>query len=99
MGDQSIQKVNQSLDLSDKQISIALLVVEVNMLIAYPISDNQITDWTRTIDRLVPDLDLNVLGDILDQYKFDRLEWDKSKGIQNILRELCPKGYSPDETN
>lgn len=99
MGDQSIQKVNQSLDLSGKQISIALLVVEVNMLISYPISDNHITDWTRTIDRLVPDLDLNVLGDILDQYKFDRLEWDKSKGIQNILRELCPKGYSPDETN
>lgn len=99
MGEQSIQKVNQSLDLSDKQISIALLVVEVNMLIAYPISDTQITDWTRTIDRLVPDLDLNVLGDILDQYKLDRLEWDKSKGIQNILREICPKGYSPDETN
>ncbi len=94
-----LQKVNQSINLTDKQLSIALLVVEVNMLIPYALTDTQIENWSRTIDRLMPDIDLKLFGDVLDEYKLDIREWDKTKGIQNILGALRPQGYSPEETN
>jgi hypothetical protein len=99
MGEQNLQKANQSLGLNEQQIEIGKALFHVNQLIAYPLTDLQIIDWSKTITRLMPEVTPAQVMAVIDEYMLENIEWDKSKGIQNIFYGLKPRGYSPDETN
>lgn len=99
MQDQNIQKANQSLGLSDQERAMGQALFHVNQLIAYPLTDLQIIDWSKTITRLMPEVTPAQVMKVIEDYMLENIEWDKSKGIQNIFYGLKPRGYSPDETN
>jgi hypothetical protein len=75
-------------ELSLKQDSIATVVFKVNMLQPYPLGVLQIEDWAIAIDTIVPNLDIQELKEVIYQYMIGGLNWDSTKGIQNILQQL-----------
>lgn len=79
--------------LNNKEIKIAQEIYEVNQLAPYPLSSIQIEDWSRSINRLMPDLEVSKLESLINDFKLDNIEWDYKKGIQNIFIGL--KSYTP----
>lgn len=89
-----LQRVNtKALSLEVKNIGIELF--HYNQLTAFPISDAQIIDWSKSIMELAPDLNTDILKEILDGMKVGRIEFDHRLGIQNIFNAY--KEYLNDE--
>lgn len=67
---------------------IAKIIVDVNKLKDFPVDAQEIVSWANDIDRLCPNADPDAVQFLMDQFKTDRVEWDKNKGIQNIIGNL-----------
>jgi len=91
-------KHNLSTRLNSKEIEIAKIIYKVNMLVSYPLSDQQIEDWSTTLSGLYSELDLVLLSSIIKEFILDAREWDHRKGIQNITLAIRTKGIDDDET-
>lgn len=76
-----IQKVNQNIDSS-----IAKQVYQINQLIPYPLTDIQIEDVSKSLSELLPELNSEDLKTIIDRFKMNHYEWDRTKVIQNIFK-------------
>jgi hypothetical protein len=85
-----LQVSNNSLStlLNTKEIEIAKIVWHVNQLVAYPLNDNQIEAWSKSINELLPDLELEELSVLINNFKIGRYDWNYHYGIQNILKNL-----------
>lgn len=88
--DTQLQKSRHALStqLNGKEIEIARLVCQVNQLVAYQISDQQIEDWALSINSISPDLDLIDLYEVIKRMKLGKIDYDTRKGIQNIFLGL-----------
>jgi len=71
--------------LTPKEINIALTIADINMILAYPLNDNQIEQWAHTIERLRPHWDVEKLEKIVDSFISGDREWQVNKGISNIF--------------
>jgi hypothetical protein len=82
-----LQKMSDSniVKLTNKEIEISGEIYEVNQLAPYPLSSIQIEDWARSLNRLLPNLEISTLSSLIDDFKRDNIEWDYKKGIQNIF--------------
>lgn len=91
-----LQKIDNSLStlLNNKEIEIAKIVWHVNQLVAYPLTDNQIEAWSKSINKLIPSLDLKKLELLIDEMKVGNIDWDTRKGIQNLFVHLN-EDYNP----
>lgn len=67
---------------------ISLIVADVNTLVPFQLTVDNIVEWSTIIDRLNPGMDLESLRFLIDKFAMDEIEWDKSKGIQNIFNGL-----------
>lgn len=76
---------NNIVKLTDKELQIASEIYEVNLLAPYPLTSIQIEDWSRSLNKLLPNLEISVLEKLIDDFKTDAIEWDYKKGIQNIF--------------
>jgi hypothetical protein len=79
----------QSTPLNNKEFEIASALTKVNMLAPFPLKDLQLEDWSKTINRLMPDLKLPDLNQVLDNMIIGKVEYDNRKGIQNIFNGLA----------
>lgn len=79
----------QNTPLKNKEIEIAAALTKVNMLSHFPLNDFQIEDWSKNINRLLPDLKLTDLNQVLDNMMVGKVEYDSRKGIQNIFNGLA----------
>jgi hypothetical protein len=79
----------QNTPLKNKEIEIAAVLTKVNMLAPFPLNDLQIEDWSKTINRLMPDLKITDLNQVLDNMIIGKVEYDNRKGIQNIFNGLA----------
>jgi|GEM_PF-3465221 len=77
-----------STPLSEKEVQIAMVIYNISHLRPYPLSDSQIEDWSKVINRLLPDLDLYDLSGMIDKMIIGEIEYDNKEGIQNIFRGL-----------
>lgn len=77
-----------SLILSDKAKVIAKVIVDVNDLVGFKKTAEEIISWSSDIERLAPGIEPERLAFLMDCFKTDRLLWDKERGIQNIFRGL-----------
>lgn len=64
---------------------------EINKLIPFPLNSEQIKSWGLDILELKPEITVGILTLIINDFKLDRLEWDKNKGIQNIFNAYNKK--------
>jgi len=60
-------------------------VANVNDLLDFKRSGEEVHSWAQDVERLAPGTDLEKLKFLLDCFKTERLVWDKTKGIQNIF--------------
>jgi hypothetical protein len=67
---------------------IAKELVRVNHLVGFPMSGEDIQEWSIQLYELVPNLDTSRLHFLLNEFAMDHIEWDKNKGIQNIFNGL-----------
>ena len=84
---------NLSTPLNQKELEIAKVIWHVNQLQPYPLSDNQIEAWSKSINELRPNQDIDVLRAIINMMKFGNCEFNPKLGIQNIFIAL--KKYDP----
>lgn len=84
----SIQKTAQTglAILPDNRIVKA--VYQFNQLRAYSLTEIEIMEWARSIERLVPDLDVDALNFAIDCMKTGEIDFDMKSGIQNIFEAL-----------
>lgn len=73
----------QALNLEIRNIGIELF--QYNQLTPYTISDAQITDWSKSLLELIPELTANILKKLIDGMKTTKYPFDKNIGIQNIF--------------
>jgi len=78
----------QGTQLTPSEITIAKIIVNVNQLVAFPISADELKTWARDISRLLPDLEPDRLQYLMDCFRTDAIPYDKNKGIQNIFNGL-----------
>src|SRR5688572_17935405 len=67
---------------------IVKAVYQFNQLRAFSLTQVEMLEWARSIERLCPALDVDALNFVIDQLKLAELPYDNTKGIQNILMWL-----------
>jgi hypothetical protein len=68
--------------------SLVKAVYQFNQLRAFSLTQIEVLEWARSIERLHPNVDINQLMFVIDQMKVGNLEYDKTIGIQNIFKGL-----------
>lgn len=80
---------SESLILFTEKIeNVALLLNEVNTLIAYPRRPDEIVAWAKVILEISPDFEVGKLQFVIRQFQLCNIIWDKDMGIQNIVMHL-----------
>ena len=88
--EKSLQKTETSLQCSDKIIEVGKIIYQINLLTSYPLNDFQINDWAKCICRLLPEIDLIELQNVIDKMITGEIEYKTSGGIQNIFKAINP---------
>lgn len=83
-----LQTAGQSTELTTKEIALIGQVAKVNLLIAYPLKDYQLEDWTRFINNRFPDLEPVILSNVINKFATEHWEWNYHKGIQNLMKGI-----------
>ena len=84
-----LAKSGQDLTISGRELAIAEKVfLEIPMIRAYAMNADEAAMWAKDLDRMLPGEEMKKLPLLLDMFKMDELEWDRSKGIQNIFTGL-----------
>ena len=71
--------------LSEKEIEIAKVIFHVNQLSNYPLGVPQIEDWSKSIEDIVPNLEIDDLKYLIKCFKIGEEHYDYKLGIQNIF--------------
>ena len=83
-----MELIKNNSSLSIVNLDLAKQVYQINQLVPYPLSDVQIEDIARSLDRLVPELTPELLGLMMDRFKYGYYQWDRTQLIQNIFNNL-----------
>lgn len=84
---QITQSKNQ-LSLTSKQSEMGKVIYNMNLFYAYPLNDDKIAEWVKALDRLIPDLDVELLSKAMDRLIMGRVEFNHNIGIINIFNAL-----------
>lgn len=79
------------LSLNDRQFAICKELYHVNQLTPFPVSDDRIVEWAKSIEEILPQLDINHLRELFVDFKLGKISYDKNDGIQNIFMGLVAK--------
>jgi len=60
----------------------------INLLLPYPLSDNQIEDWLDNIKRLEPNISVQTLNLIIDRFLVGHYKWNSHEALQNIFSAI-----------
>lgn len=89
---QIIIQQDQRLVSSHKQGQIAFVLTGVNDLLSYDMPPEKIASWAKHIDRMIPDLSIETLRNIIDNMLIGETPYDNKKGVQNIFIALRDAG-------
>lgn len=64
------------------------LIKDINMVVAYHHSDEELAKWTETIFRLYPNVTPEVIGKIVDNFLKGVEMFDSSIGIVNFTAKI-----------
>lgn len=74
--------------LSQKEHDIAKIIYHINQVRTYPLTAIEIEDWSRSINEILPELELDNLRELVVEMKKGNIEYDNTRGIQNIFKGL-----------
>lgn len=67
---------------------VARVVWRINQLRRFPLKDEDIEDWSKTLVRLMPLEDLRKLEFVIDQMITGELDYNPDEGIKNLFRNV-----------
>lgn len=76
---------NAQLSLSENQFNICKEIYHVNQLTAFPVNDERLSEWARSIEEIVPNLEIEDLKNVIIDFKIGELEYNHKEGVQNIF--------------
>ena len=82
------REVSSTPSLTKVETRVAKLIQDINMLVPFPLEASDIIRWAQDLARLLPMEELTKLPFLMDQFKLETVIWDKTLGIQNIIRGL-----------
>lgn len=71
-----------------KKELVAACIYDLNKIIPFPISVNEIEDWSATVLRLRPNVQPEIMRDIMDKFLTGEWHYDKDMGITNIIKAI-----------
>lgn len=74
--------------LSNKVSEIGKVIYHVNQLSPFRISDEDIIEWSKSIEEIVPEIEIDDLKFLLRCFKTGEENYDNKVGIQNIFLGL-----------
>lgn len=74
--------------LNKQQMELGKIIYKMNLFYSYPLSDEKISEWVKEIDRLNPDLDVELLSEAMDRLITGRVDFNHNIGIINIFNAL-----------
>lgn len=77
-----------STPLNEKEIEIAKVIYHTNQLSPFPVTDQKLEEWAKSINELKPGLHIEKLKEAVDKMKLGKCEYDSRLGIQNIFTAL-----------
>lgn len=86
-----LAKSNPSLDgsgLSKRETAILKQVVHLNMLMPFKMDYDELSAWTKELNRLLSASEMKKIPFLIDCFKKEEILWDRTVGIQNIFRGL-----------
>lgn len=85
-----------TLNLSEASKGNLVALANVNYLVGFPIDEKEIIQWALDVERLAPDTTPDKLSFLMDCFKMDLLQWDRSRGIQNVFNGLKMIAWNED---
>lgn len=82
---QSISKQSQSLQISPRIKEIGREISHVNQLTSFLVPAEILIDWAKSIEEIVPNLDIEDLKSVIVDFKIGELEYNQKEGVQNIF--------------
>lgn len=79
---------NDLANLPDKLEQLCRIVYHVNQLRQFPLSAVEVAEWSKSLLEYDENLDFEAIRFIIQEMKFCRMDWDKTEGIQNLIRGL-----------
>lgn len=91
--DKLVKHQDQSLNtpLTGKELQIVLPLVKINILTPFRIDDSIIEMWSMELNRLLPQMEIEELESLMDDFLKGDIEYDNKIGIQNIFKGLIEK--------
>lgn len=84
----------------EKIATFSKCIYHLNQVRKYPMTDDQMETWAKTLLRLRPHLTTSKLMFSIDRIIEGELDWNQETGLQNIFRAIdAPVGYSPNSAN
>lgn len=74
--------------LTERQIMIGGRLLRFNELRAFKLDETEMARWAQTLDKAIPDLNLEKLSFAILKIAMGEIEYDTQRGIQNIFRAL-----------
>lgn len=78
-------KFGREITLTHKDVDVISVIMDINLILPYPLNDAQLERWASTINRLRPDWEVEKLERIVDSFISGDREWQINKGISNIF--------------
>lgn len=94
------QNQQVSTPLKGKECDIAVAIYYINILTPFKVDDKTLEDWSICINRLLPDVEISELEELMNGFMMAKFEYDHKLGIQNIfkgLAQLDPDKYEQDK--
>lgn len=88
---QKVQNQSVSTPLVGKELDIVIPLVKINILSPFRIQDEILEMWSMEINRMLPQLEVNELEELMDAFMIGELEYDHKLGVQNVFRGLVEK--------
>jgi hypothetical protein len=88
MENQEVVKQNINLSLQAKTIEIGKIIYHVNQLSNFDIDDKRIVEWSKSIEEVLPNLEIEDLKILIRLFKIGDEYYDPKIGIQNIFTGL-----------
>lgn len=70
---------------TNKQIEIAKALYHLNQVTSFTIPDIRLAEWSRTLDNVFPELDIEDLKIVILDFQTCELQYNQSEGVQNVF--------------
>ena len=86
-----MEKLSIHQNLTDLEVKIGKEIFKLNLIINYPYSDDLIEGMSKTVIRLLPDVNPQELSELIDDYFLGKRIFKKENSVSILINDLKTK--------